>query len=374
MVTETITSVPMLDLNAQYEPIKDEVLAAMKDVFESKQFIQGPKVVELEQQIAQYCGAKEAIGVSSGTDALVLALMALEIGPGDEVITTPFTFFATGGSIARVGATPVFIDIDPETYNIDPNLIEDAITDNTKAIMPVHLFGQMADMDPILAIAKKYELFVIEDSAQAIGSSYQSEDGNMYKAGTMGTVGCFSFFPSKNLGACGDGGIVTTQDPELAEKLRCMRTHGAQKKYFHDMVGGNFRLDPLQAAILLVKLPHLDAQHQGRRDNAAYYDANLSDAIGKPVVAEKMTTIYNQYTIRTANRDAIQKALNEAKIGNAVYYPVPLHLQNCFANLGYSEGDLPHAELATKEVVSIPVYPELSDAQKDYIVSVINAA
>ena len=371
MNTKTITSVPMLDLNAQYEPIKDDVMSAMKEVFDSKRFIMGPKVTELEAAISEYVGVPHSVGVSSGTDALIIALMALGIGSGDEVITTPFTFFATVGSIVRVGATPVFVDIDPATYNIDPEAIESKITDKTKAVIPVHLFGQMADMDSILKIAKKHGLYVIEDAAQAIGSSYKSDDGTTYQAGSMGDVGCFSFFPSKNLGCCGDGGLVTTSNADLADQLMKLRMHGETSRYHHQFVGGNFRLDPLQAAVLLVKLPFLDSQHAGRRKNAAYYDQHLSDTFSTPIIHDKCETIYNQYTIRFSNRDEVQKRLNDAQIGNAVYYPVPLPLQNCFSDLGYQEGDFPEAEKAAKEVLSIPVYSELNTDQQDYILATI---
>ncbi|MGA0242446.1 MAG: DegT/DnrJ/EryC1/StrS family aminotransferase [Candidatus Marinamargulisbacteria bacterium] len=370
MSTQTINKVPLLDLQAQYEPIKHDVLQAMTDVFNSKQFIQGPKVTELEAMITDYCQVKHAIGVSSGTDALIVSLMALGIGPGDEVITTPFTFFATGGSIHRVGATPVFVDIDPVTYNLDVTQIESKLTQKTKAIMPVHLFGQVADMAPIMALAKAHNLAVIEDAAQAIGAK-QTIDGQTHHAGTMGTVGCFSFFPSKNLGCCGDGGMVITNDDALGEKIRLFRTHGAQKKYFHDFVGGNFRLDPLQAAVLAVKLPHLNNQHDGRRRNADHYNEALT-TVTTPVESDNNWMIYNQYTIRTPRRDALMDHLNEHNIGNAIYYPLPLHLQNCFDYLGYSAGDFPEAEAAAKEVVSIPVYSELTSAQLAYVVNVIN--
>lgn len=371
MTTQTINKVPLLDLQAQYEPIKNDVLKAITNVFESKQFIQGPKVVELEKMINDYCGTKHAIGVSSGTDGLIVSLMAMGIGHGDEVITSPFTFFATGGSIHRVGATPVFIDIDPETYNIDPSKIEEKITDKTKAIMPVHLFGQVADMKPILDIAKAHNLYVIEDAAQAIGAK-QTIDGVEKSAGAFGSVGCFSFFPSKNLGCCGDGGVVTTNDDELGEKIRLFRMHGAKEKYFHDYVGGNFRLDPIQAAVLCVKLPFLNDQHEGRRKNAAYYNENLKDVI-TPTEKDGNYMIYNQYTIRTKRRDELMEFLKDNNIGNAIYYPLPLHLQNCFSHLGYKEGDLPNAEAAGKEVVSIPIYSELTEAHLEYVVKKINS-
>ncbi|MFC1771373.1 DegT/DnrJ/EryC1/StrS family aminotransferase [Candidatus Margulisiibacteriota bacterium] len=372
--TKTITQVPLLDLQIQYEPIKEDILKAIKEVFESKRFIMGPKITQLEEEIAKYCHCKHAIGVSSGTDALVISLMALGIGPGDEVITTPFTFFATAGSISRVGATPVFVDIDPETYNISPDLIEQKITSKTKAIMPVHLFGQMADMDKIMALAKKHELSVIEDAAQAIGCNYKSASDSQVKwAGSVGDVGCFSFFPSKNLGCCGDGGIVTTNDDVLAEKLRILRVHGSKPKYYHHVIGGNFRLDPLQAAVLLVKLPYLEEQHQKRQANASFYTQQLKDQVKTPFIKEGYRMIYNQYVIRSENREEIQEALNNNKVGNAVYYPVPLHLQPCFKYLGYSNGDCPESEKAAAEVVAIPIYAELTDEQKGYVVEVVKA-
>ena len=371
MTTQTINKVPLLDLQAQYEPIKNDVLKAITEVFESKQFIQGPKVVELEKMINEYCGTKHAIGVSSGTDALIVSLMAMGIGHGDEVITSPFTFFATGGSIHRVGAKPVFIDIEPGTYNMDVSKIEEKITDKTKAIMPVHLFGQVTDMKPILDIAKAHNLYVIEDAAQAIGAK-QTIDGIEKSAGSFGSVGCFSFFPSKNLGCCGDGGIVTTNDDELGEKIRLFRMHGAKEKYFHDYVGGNFRLDPLQAAVLCIKLPFLNAQHEGRRKNAAFYNANLN-RVDTPTEKDGNYMIYNQYTIRTQKRDQLIEFLNKNNIGNAIYYPLPLHLQKCFSYLGYKEGDLPESESAGKEVVSIPIYSELTEPHLEYDVDKINS-
>jgi dTDP-4-amino-4,6-dideoxygalactose transaminase len=366
MQTKTEIKVPLLDLNAEYAPIKADIMKAIEEVVDSKQFIMGPKVIELEKQVAEYCQTKHAIGVSSGTDALVISLMGLDIAAGDEVITTAFTFFATAGSIARVGATPVFVDIDPKTLNIDPSKIEEKITSKTKAIVPVHLFGQMAEMDPIMEIAKKHNLSVIEDGAQAIGSEYNGK-----RAGSIGDTGCFSFFPSKNLGCCGDGGIVTTNNDELAEKLRTLRVHGSKPKYYHHIIGGNFRLDPLQASVLLVKLPRLESQHKGRQKNAEFYNANLKN-VEIPFIEENRRMIYNQYTVRSQNRDNLQQQLKEANIGNMVYYPVPLHVQSCFDYLGYKEGDLPETEKAAKEVLSIPIYPDLSQEQLDYIVATIN--
>ena len=370
----TVNNVPLLDLNAQYEPMKDDIIQTMTEVFNSKRFINGPKVDELETKMADYCGAKYAIAVSSGTDALIVSLMALEIGAGDEVITTPFTFFATAGCIARVGAKPVFVDIDPETFNIDSKQIEAKITPKTKAIMPVHLFGQMADMDPILSIAQKHNLYVIEDAAQAIGSTYYSHNLKVEKkAGSMGTIGCFSFFPSKNLGACGDAGAVTTNDEALAKKIKALRMHGESQRFYHDYIGGIFRIDALQAALLLVKLPYLEAQHKGRIANAKYYDINLANLVQTPKIHTGCKTIYNQYTIRTQKRDQLLKHLQDQKIGCAVYYPVCLHEQKCFAYLGYKPGDFPASEKAAQEVLALPVYAELTNEQKAYVVAGIKS-
>ncbi len=356
--------VPLLDLKAQFNPIKNEVMAAVEAVFESQQFINGPQVKELEKQIAAYSGCKSGIGVSSGTDAILCALMALDIKAGDEVITTPFTFFATAGCIWRVGAKPVFVDIDLKTYNIDINKIEKAITKKTKAIMPVHLFGQVADMDPIMEIAKRHNLFVIEDAAQSIGASYKGK-----KAGSIGTVGCFSFFPSKNLGTAGDGGMIVTQDSALGERLEMMRGHGSKPKYFHQVVGGNFRLDTLQAAILLVKLKHLDNWSAGRRSNAAKYDNLLKDMhfIIRPHIEPHNVSIYNQYVIRVPKRDELRKFLTEKEIGTEIYYPLSLHEQNCFKDLGHKKGDFPNSETAAAETVALPIYPELTSEQIKYV-------
>ena len=361
--------VPMLDLNAQYEPMKDKVIQAMKEVFTSKRFINGPQIKELEEKLAEYCHCKHAIGVTSGTDALLISLMAFDIGDGDEVITTPFTFFATAGSIFRVGAKPVFVDIDPKTYNIDPEMIEEKVTKKTKAIIPVHLFGQCAEMDRINEIAKKNNLFVIEDGAQAIGSEYKEK-----RAGSLGDVGCFSFFPSKNLGCCGDGGLVTTNNDNLAERIRILRQHGSKPKYYHKIIGGNFRLDTIQAAVLLEKFPYLEKWHKGRQKNADYYNESLKEVVTTPFVESYNKMIYNQYTIRVQKRDELQDKLNEANIGNAIYYPVPLHLQECFAYLGYKEGDLIESEKAAQEVISIPIYPELYKEQKDYVINIIKSS
>jgi len=368
-----ITSVPLLDLKAQYATIRDEIRAKVDEVMDNQAFILGAEVKAFEEECAAYCGARHAVGVSSGTDALIIALMGLDIGPGAEVITSPFTFFATAGSITRVGAKPVFVDIDRETYNIDPDKVEAAVTDKTKAIMPVHIFGQCVDMDRINAIAKEHDLAVIEDAAQAIGSEYKGR-----RAGSLGTVGCFSFFPSKNLGGFGDGGMVTTNDDALAEKITLLRMHGAHSGYLHDMVGGNFRLDALQAAVLRIKLRHLDGWTDGRRRNADDYRRRCeaagltSDEIMLPAPVMDRH-IYNQFVIRATDRDGLRNHLTEIKIGNAIYYPLPLHLQECFAQLGYGEGDFPVSEAAAKEVLALPVYNELTGEQRACVVDGIRS-
>jgi dTDP-4-amino-4,6-dideoxygalactose transaminase len=359
--------VPLLDLKAQYATIKKEVLTAVSEVLESQCCIGGPKVAELEAKILAISDCKFAVGVSSGTDAILNCLMSLEIGAGDEVITSPFTFFATAGCIARVGAKPVFVDIDPRTYNINPKLIEAAVTKKTRAIMPVHLFGQMADMEPVMTIAKKHGLSVIEDAAQSITSTYKGK-----KAGSIGNVGCFSFFPSKNLGGIGDGGMVVTSDKQLYERLSIMRNHAMNPKYYHKYVGGNFRLDPIQAAALLVKLPHLDKWSQARRRNAAYYDKKFAGSVVKtPFISPDCVSIFNQYVIRVPRRDELIKTLRDKNIGCDIYYPVPMHLQECFKSLGYKQGDFPAAEKAADEVLALPIYPELTDEMKDYVAETI---
>jgi dTDP-4-amino-4,6-dideoxygalactose transaminase len=356
-------NVPLLDLKAQYSTIKDEVLESVSRVLESQVCIGGPKITELEEQIAAVSSCRFAVGVSSGTDAILNSLMSLDIGGGDEVITTPFTFFATVGCIARTGAKPVFVDIDPETFNIKADLIESAITKKTKAIMPVHLFGQMADMDPIMKVANKYNLAVIEDAAQSITSAYKNR-----KAGSIGTVGCFSFFPSKNLGCAGDGGMIVTDDEDLYGRLKIMRNHGANPKYYHKYIGGNFRLDSIQAAVLLVKLRHLDNWSQARRENAAFYDEKFTGkSVKTPYISPDCISIYNQYVIRVSKRNELVEHLKEKGIGCAIYYPVPMHLQECFGYLGYKQGDFPEAEKAAKEVLAIPIYPELTDEMKAYV-------
>jgi len=359
--------VPLLDLKAQYGTIKDEVLAAVSEVLESQRCIGGPKVAELEEKIAAISDCKFAVGVSSCTDAILNSLMSLDIGAGDEVITTPFTFFSTVGCIVRAGAGPVFVDIEPKTFNINLFFNETAATERTKAIMPVHLFGQVADMDPIMEIANKYELAVIEDAAQSITSTYKGS-----KAGSIGTVGCFSFFPSKNLGGIGDGSMVVTNDEEVYNRIKIMRNHGANPKYYHKLVGGNFRLDPIQAAALLVKLPHLDEWSKARRRNAAYYDKKFTGTdVNTPYISADCMSIYNQYVVRVPRRDDVVADLKKNGIGCAIYYPVPIHLQECFRYLGYKEGDLAESERAAKEVLALPIYPELADEMKNYVADII---
>ncbi|MHC4545797.1 MAG: DegT/DnrJ/EryC1/StrS family aminotransferase, partial [Planctomycetota bacterium] len=317
--------------------------------------------------IAAISSCRFAVGASSGTDAILNSLMSMDIGTGDEVITTPFTFFATVGCITRTGAKPVFVDIDTKTFNINPELIESAITEKTKAIIPVHLFGQMADMDPIMEIANKHDLALIEDAAQSITSTYKGR-----KAGSIGTVGCFSFFPSKNLGGIGDGGMIVTNDEQFYERLLIMRNHGSKPKYYHKYIGGNFRLDPIQAAALLVKLSHLDNWSEARRRNAAYYNKQFSGTVVQtPYITPDCVSIFNQYVIRVPRRDEVMAYLRENNIGCEVYYPIPAHLQECFSYLGYKEGDMPESEKAAKEVLAIPVYPELTDKMKDYVAGTI---
>ena len=370
-------NVPLLDLKAQYASLRDGTVPRIQEILESQYFVGGPAIQELEQALAAYCGTSHAVGVSSGTDALVASLMALGVyrspldeGPADEVITTPYTFFATAGSIWRVGAKPVFVDIEADTYNIDTTKIEAAITERTKAIIPVHLYGQVADMEPILALAAKYDLAVIEDGAQAIGSTHKGQ-----RAGSFGNTGCFSFFPSKNLGGLGDGGMITTNDAGLAERLRQCRNHGMDPKYYHKWVGGNFRLDTLQAAGLLAKLPLLDSWHEGRRANAAFYNAAFSemDGVTVPVGRDYNETIYNQYILRVPNRDECVAYLRENGVGCDIYYPVPMHQQDCFAALGYVEGDMPESEKASRETLALPIYAELTDEQKQYVIDTIKA-
>jgi len=373
--------IPLLDLKAQHDPIQKELLDAIAQVLASQAFILGPDVKKLEDRIASYCQTQFAVGVSSGSDALLIALMALGIGPGDEVITTAYSFFATAGSIARIGATPVFADIDPLTCNIDPKKIEGAITPRTKAIIPVHLYGQCADMEPILEIASRHTLWVIEDAAQAIGAEYR--DGR--RAGSISTIGCLSFFPSKNLGALGDGGMVVTNDPQLAEKLAVLRVHGGKPKYHHKILGGNFRLDTLQAAVLNVKLNYLDSWTKARRKNAERYrhllkESGLLETTGIQMLHAVYAAsgvqhdhIYNQFVIRVPDRDRLREFLKEQEIGTEVYYPVPFHLQECFAALGYKRGDFPESERAANETIALPIYPELTEQMQNVVVKTITA-
>ena len=365
------TQVPMLDLQAQYRPIRDAIIDVVTRVCDSQRFIMGPEVEGMERDLAAYLGVTHAVGVSSGTDALLLAMMALGIGPGDEVITSTYSFFATAGCVARIGATPVFVDIDPVTYNIDAAATAAAVTSRTRAIIPVHLYGQSADLDPLLEIATRAGVPLIEDAAQAIGATYK---GRM--VGGVGRVGCFSFFPSKNLGAFGDGGLVTTNDDAVAASLRRLRVHGADRQYYHQVIGGNFRLDALQAAVLRVKLPHLAGWTEARRRNAARYDELFADAgltgrVTLPVAAPHCRHIFNQYVIRVPRRDAVKAHLESRQVGCAIYYPVPFHEQACFAYLGYRIGQFPHAELAARETLALPIYGELTAEQQRYVVAVL---
>lgn len=355
------TPVPFIDLVAQHKTIETEVMEAVGRTFANQSFILGEDVAMLESEIANYCDAQEAIGCASGTDALILALMALGIGPGDEVITTPFTFFATASSIVRIGATPVFVDIDPVSFNIDPEAVEAAVTPRTKAIMPVHIFGQVAEMESIQRTAARHGLAVIEDACQAIGAEYQGR-----RAGVLGTIGCFSFFPTKNLGGAGDGGIITTDDPELGKRMRRLRVHGDTGGYNHIEVGLNSRLDALQAAVLRVKLRHLDNWTAARQRNAAIYTGqfqkrNLVGHLTPPAILPERRHVFNQYVTRINGgaRNAVLNTLKTQQIGAAIYYPIPLHLQQCFSNLGYRTGSLPEAEKACREVLALPIYSEL---------------
>jgi dTDP-4-amino-4,6-dideoxygalactose transaminase len=361
-------NVPLLDLKAQYATIKGEVEAAIAEVLETQHFILGPKVDQCERAIAAYSGCSHAIGVSSGSDALLACLMAENIGPGDEVITTPYTFFATVGAISRLGATPVFVDIDPATYNLDVSQIPAKVTDRTRVIIPVHLYGQIADMDPVMSVAAAYGLVVIEDAAQAIGAEYKGR-----RAGSIGHYGCFSFFPSKNLGATGDAGMVVTNDAQRAEKVRCLRGHGAKPKYYHRVIGGNFRLDAIQAAIVSAKLPHLNDWTTARQRNAKRYDQLFRES-GLSVSLPAVVTdrhIFNQYVIRVSDRDELQAFLKAKGVGTEVYYPVPMHLQECFAYLGYTPGAFPESEWAAQETLALPIYPELTESQARFVVECI---
>jgi dTDP-4-amino-4,6-dideoxygalactose transaminase len=362
--------VPLLDLHAEYEVVRDEVLPAVERVLASQQFILGPEVGALEEEIAGYAGARYAVGCASGSDALLLALMALGIKEVDEVITTPYSFFATASAITRLGARPVFVDIDPQTFNINTTLVEEAITGQTRAILPVHLYGQCAETAALLEIGERHNLPVIEDAAQAIGATEYDK-----AAGSLGSMGCFSFYPTKNLGAAGDAGMLTTNDEQLMERLRRLRAHGAEERYFHKEVGINSRLDSLQAAVLRVKLPYLDAWSEARRANALTYrrlftDAGLAEEVRLPFERENARHIYNQFVIRVdaARRDALREHLKREGVGTEVYYPVPLHLQECFGFLGYKAGDFPESERAARETIALPIYPQLSAEQQEYVV------
>lgn len=358
--------VPQIDLWAHHEPLMEEFRQAFERVMRSSRFIMGQEVKDFEAEAAEYLGVKHAVGVGNGTDALAICLRALGVGPGDEVITTPFTFIATAEVIAALGAKPVFVDIDPDSYNIDPNKIEAAITERTKAILPVHLYGQAAQMDPILEVAKQHNIKVLEDAAQAFGSTYKGK-----KVGGLGDLTIFSFFPTKNLGALGDGGLITTDDDELYEKCRLIRVHGAPKKYYHTLIGQNSRLDTLQAAFLGIKLKHLDTHNQLRMQNAETYSKELKNVVMTPTVHPDCNHIYHQYTIRTPKRDELKAFLNEAEIGVGIHYPTPLHLQPVLSHLGLSEGSYPEAESAAREVMSLPVYPELTAEQRSYVIEKI---
>jgi len=379
-----MTNVPLLDLKAQYAQIRAEVMPIIEEVCASQRFILGEHVLALEAEVAAYCASAAGVGVSSGTDALLLALMALGVGAGDEIITSPFTFFATAGTIARLGARPVFCDIDPVSFNLSPRAVADFIDQHCrvqgkqllnratgghiKGLMPVHLYGQSADMDPLMALAKHYNLKVIEDAAQAIGTEYRG-----VRVGSVGDIGCFSFFPSKNLGAFGDAGLCTTNDAELAESMRVLRVHGGKPKYFHAVIGGNFRIDELQAAVLRVKLKYLDCWTAARQRNAAYYTAAFAAANCAKLITPQATVkgrhIFNQYVVRVQNRDALKDHLTAQGIGTEIYYPVPLHLQKCFSYLKHAPGDFPQSERAAAETLALPVYPELTQTQLAHVVA-----
>jgi len=365
-------NVPMLDLVAQYQAIKDDVVPAMMKVVESQQFIMGPSIPALESEVAKLSHARHGIGCASGTDALLLPLKALNLKPGDEVITTPFTFFATAGTIHNAGGTPVFVDIQPDTFNIDPAAVKRAVTSRTRAIMPVHLYGQMADMLELMAIAKARGIRLIEDAAQAIGAR-RKIDGEWRMAGELAWVTGYSFFPSKNLGAWGDAGMMVTSDDAAADRLKKLRLHGGAKQYHHDEVGTNSRLDSVQAAVLLAKLPYLEQWSAKRREHAAYYTKAFSEIrnVKAPVVDPANEHIFHQYTLRAERRDELQAHLKKEGIGHAVYYPVPLHRQPCFAHLEYTDGSLPNAEQASREVISLPIYPELTRAQLDRVIDAV---
>jgi dTDP-4-amino-4,6-dideoxygalactose transaminase len=389
-IFEETMQVPLLDLKSQYAPLRAEIESAIREVCDEQRFVLGPRVAELEAKVADYSHAKHGLGLSSGTDALLLALMALDIGPGDEVLTSPFTFFATAGVVARLGARPFFCDIDPATFNLDPAAVRAAIAERCelrgdrlvnratggvlKALLPVHLYGQMADLDAFASIARQYRMAVIEDAAQAIGAALA--DGR--RAGSVGDVGCLSFFPTKNLGAFGDAGMCVTNDSALHERMRILRVHGGEPKYYHSLIGGNFRLDELQAAVLVIKLKHLDAWTQARQANADHYDgllreADLGAAVLPPARVAGYRHIFNQYVIRTSRREELRAHLTAKGIGTEIYYPVPLHAQRCFAYLEHSPQDFPEAQGAAAEVLALPIYPELTAEQRVYVVEQIAA-
>jgi len=374
-----MAGVPLLDLKAQYAPLREAIAEAVERVIEAQRFILGPEVETFEHDVARYAGVRHAVGCASGTDALILALAALDIGPGDEVLTTPFSFFSTASCAYKVGARPRFADIDAGTFNVDPERLEAAVGPRTRALLPVHLFGQSAAMDAVLEIGERRRLPVIEDAAQALGATYGSErSGATRHCGAMGRIGCFSFFPSKNLGGFGDGGMMVTSDDALAERLRELRVHGGRQMYHHREVGWNSRLDALQAAVLRIKLPHLDAWSARRAENALRYDRLLGESglleggrVRLPVRDARCGHIFNQYTLRVERRDELKRHLDQAAIGNSVYYPVALHLQECFRELGYRQGDFPVAERACREVIALPVYAELEPAQQDQVVAAL---
>jgi dTDP-4-amino-4,6-dideoxygalactose transaminase len=369
-MSTTPPAVPLCDLKAQFQPLQEEIEAAISRVLASGQVILGPEVAAFEKEAAAFCGVKHVVGCASGTDALLLAVHALGIGPGDEVILPPFTFFATAASICRAGATPVFADIDPLTFNIDPRCVEERLAPNTKAIMPVHLYGQCADMEPLCRLAEQYNLALIEDAAQAIGADYRGK-----QAGAIGTIGCFSFYPSKNLGAYGDAGMVTTDNPDLAALMASLRVHGMEPKYFHKHMGWNARLDALQAAILRVKLPHLEAWTTARQAAARRYDAliqshGLAIDMRRPVALPNRRHVFNQYVVRVPARlrDGLVQHLKQSNIGCEIYYPVPLHLQECLTHLGYKEGDFPISEEAATSVIALPMFPEITEEQQARVI------
>ena len=380
--------VPLLDLQPPLKGLRDEIVEAVTRVIDSTCYIMGPEIGELEKEIAEYCGTEDAVGVSSGTDALLVSLMVLDVGPGDIVLTSNFSFFATAGVVARLNATPVFVDIDPETFNIDPNQLRVTLTEmdeekrrRVKAIIPVHLYGQCADMAEILKIAGNFDIPVVEDCAQAIGAECKI-DGQKRFAGSIGDFGCFSFFPSKNLGGIGDGGIVTVNKSKLAELLRLKRVHGGERSYYHRVIGGNFRLDPIQAAVIRIKLPHLNGWHEQRRNNAQFYNelfagSGLNEKIKTPLIRHNETIqnphIFNQYVIRTERRDELQSFLDAKEISSGVYYPIPFHMQECFKSLGGNKGDFPVSETAAKEVLALPVYPGITNGMQERVVDQIKA-